>query len=145
MKICIAVILTITIQSGHKFAYVTTAQLSWHVQTCDLIRWLVSKWKQHEFLWDLGFELITFCKMGPRSWGNVDDMTGWSIKASQLTCGNLRPIIYMDLKLPRNHTHWDTESLIIHAQIGLKSKFLFSKVGHKWGYKYGLIKYWKKN
>ena len=25
-------------QSGHKFAHVTTAQLSWHVQNCDLIQ-----------------------------------------------------------------------------------------------------------
>ena len=27
-----------TIQSGHKFAHATTAQLSWHVQSCGVIR-----------------------------------------------------------------------------------------------------------
>ena len=37
-KIIFAVIFLLTIQSGHKFAHVTTAQLSWHVQNCELIR-----------------------------------------------------------------------------------------------------------
>ena len=36
-KILFAVIVTCMIQSDHKCAHVTTAQLLWHVQICDLI------------------------------------------------------------------------------------------------------------
>ena len=32
-----AAIVIVMIQLGHKFAHVTTAKLSWHVQNCDLI------------------------------------------------------------------------------------------------------------
>ena len=37
MKIIIAVIMMLVIQLDHKFAHVTTAVLSWHMQNCDLI------------------------------------------------------------------------------------------------------------
>ena len=37
VKIFFALICMLTIQSGHKFARATTAQLSWHVQNCGLI------------------------------------------------------------------------------------------------------------
>ena len=37
-------------QSDHKFAHVATAQLSWHVQTCDLIWSSFFTQKQHQFL-----------------------------------------------------------------------------------------------
>ena len=36
-KIIFALIFIINIWSGHTFAHVTTARLSWHVQICDLI------------------------------------------------------------------------------------------------------------
>ena len=44
------------IEWGHKFAYVMTAELSWHVQNYDLIWALVTV--QHPFLRDLDYELI---------------------------------------------------------------------------------------
>ena len=34
-KILFALDLIMMIRPGHKFAHVTTAQLSWHVQNCD--------------------------------------------------------------------------------------------------------------
>ena len=40
--------LKVMIQSGHNFAHVTTAELSWHVQNCDLIRSLEWKLQQTE-------------------------------------------------------------------------------------------------
>ena len=42
-------------QSGHKFAHVTTAQLSWHVQDCDLI-WLLF-WHKNRLKFLTRFEL----------------------------------------------------------------------------------------
>ena len=36
MKIYIALASILMIESGHNFAHVTTAKLSWHVQGCDL-------------------------------------------------------------------------------------------------------------
>ena len=44
-------------QSGHKFAHATTAQLSWHVQNCDLISWLFFAQEQYVFWRDLNYEL----------------------------------------------------------------------------------------
>ena len=38
----------IKMRSGHNFAHATTAQLSWHVQYCDLIGLSESRWKQNE-------------------------------------------------------------------------------------------------
>ena len=43
MQIIILVIMILIIQSGHNFAHVTTAQLLWHVQNCDLIESLFLK------------------------------------------------------------------------------------------------------
>ena len=43
------------IQSGHKFAHATTAQLSWHVQNCDLILQLFFITEQQVSLWYLSF------------------------------------------------------------------------------------------
>ena len=37
VKIITTLIMILMIQSGYKFAHVTTAQLLWHVQNCDLI------------------------------------------------------------------------------------------------------------
>ena len=48
------------IQSGQNFAHATTAQLSWHVQNCDLIRSLESPLKVKEILWDFNYELINW-------------------------------------------------------------------------------------
>ena len=53
------------IQSGHKFAHVTTAQLSWHVQNWDLIESLDFN-TEHVFVFqELDYNLIINCKMGP--------------------------------------------------------------------------------
>ena len=43
VKIYFAFTLKTTIISGHNFADVTTAELSWHVQNYDLIGWLKSR------------------------------------------------------------------------------------------------------
>ena len=47
------------IKSGPNFMHVRTAQLSWHVQNCDLIWSLYWQQEQLDFLQDLDFELIT--------------------------------------------------------------------------------------
>ena len=36
IEISFAIILILMIQSGHNFAHVMTAELSWHVQNCGL-------------------------------------------------------------------------------------------------------------
>ena len=46
-----------TIQPGHKFAHVATAQLSRHVQNCDLIGALFTKLEQH-FFQGFDYELL---------------------------------------------------------------------------------------
>ena len=38
-KITVSIILILMIKSGHRFAHVMTALLSWHMQSCDLV-WL---------------------------------------------------------------------------------------------------------
>ena len=53
------------IQSDHNVAHVTTAELSWHVQNCDLIGWLFCKQEHHISLQDLDCELISCHQMGP--------------------------------------------------------------------------------
>ena len=58
MKILLVVLMILMIQWGHKFAHVTTAQLSWHVQNYDLIGSLFVKEEQHEFSQDLHHKLI---------------------------------------------------------------------------------------
>ena len=50
----------ITNRSSHKFAHVMTAELSWHVQICDLIRLLQRKLKQEQCLQDLNYELLKY-------------------------------------------------------------------------------------
>ena len=45
-------------ESGHKFAHVSIAQLSWHVQNCGLIASLLFKKEQYELPRDLDNELI---------------------------------------------------------------------------------------
>ena len=42
-KLFVAFITMLINQPGHKFAHVTTAQLSWHVQICEPIWSLLSK------------------------------------------------------------------------------------------------------
>ena len=46
LKIHVALTGNMTIRSGHKFAHATTAELSWHVQNCDLVGSLDSKFVQ---------------------------------------------------------------------------------------------------
>ena len=48
----------IMIQSGDNFAHVMTAELSWHVQICELIRSSESKLKYIEFLQDFYYKHI---------------------------------------------------------------------------------------
>ena len=50
--------LILKIQSGRKFAHATTAELSWHVQNCDLILSLFPIWEQDTILENLDYELI---------------------------------------------------------------------------------------
>ena len=45
-------------RSGYNIAHVTTAQLSWHVQYCDLIWPCETKLGQEALLQDFNFELI---------------------------------------------------------------------------------------
>ena len=63
-KIVLTVIIILAIQSGHTFEHVMTAQLSWHVQNCDLITSTFFKQEQHEFLQDLDNELINLLRNG---------------------------------------------------------------------------------
>ena len=64
-------------QSWHKLAHVTTAQLSWHVQICGLIASAFVKIEHYGSLWDMDYELINSFEMGPMShnnnqWNTID-------------------------------------------------------------------------
>ena len=58
VKTCDALSWTIMIWSGHNFAHVTTAELSWHVRNHDMIRSLKSKLEQNEIFRKFNYELI---------------------------------------------------------------------------------------
>ena len=45
-------------QSSHNFAHVTTAQLSWYVQNCDLIGPVGRKFEHTELLQDFKYQLL---------------------------------------------------------------------------------------
>ena len=57
-KICIPFAWNIMILTGHNFARVTTAELSWHVQSCDPLAAFQLKSEQKEFTQDFNYELI---------------------------------------------------------------------------------------
>ena len=53
-----ALFLILIFQSCHQFSHVTTAELSCHVQSCDLIRWIYVMWERYTPLRDFDYELI---------------------------------------------------------------------------------------
>ena len=85
-----------TIQSGHKFAHVMTAQLSWHVQICDLI--VSSKLKLDNFHKISVISSLTLCVMGPLSQKIESEMVTKTISSSLwkivLACCLLPRIVY---------------------------------------------------
>ena len=58
------------IQSGHNYAHVMTAQLSWHVQNYDLNAFFVNTLQQPVFYFDLDYHNINL------SWNGNRDTTG---------------------------------------------------------------------
>ena len=79
MKIISILILILVIRTGHKCAHATTAQLSWHVQNCDMVGSMIFLHKIiiHNYLfllWDLDYELINCLYNGP--WQHAMD-THW--------------------------------------------------------------------
>ena len=76
-KICVVVSCKIMIQSGHDFAHVTTAELSWHVQNCDLIGLLLLQLEQKEFWWDFRHGLKMVCGMVPMIWFKEKTSKRW--------------------------------------------------------------------
>ena len=60
------------LKSGHKFVYGTTAELSWHVQICDLIEsseaWLKDKELSPHFNYDLWNHLWEHSRTIPTAW-----------------------------------------------------------------------------
>ena len=61
VKIIFNCFMILMIQSDCNFAHVTTAQLSWHVQNCDLIWSLFFKSEQQKFSRELGNDLNNNC------------------------------------------------------------------------------------
>ena len=66
-KIHTALTSRVITKSSHNFAHATTAELSWHVQHCDLIGSLESKWKQKQLSQHFSFELKNL------SWNGSED------------------------------------------------------------------------
>ena len=66
MNTIFALVLILMVKSDHNFAHVTTAELSWHVQNCDMLWSLSFKSKQPKYLWDINHELINSLLNGPR-------------------------------------------------------------------------------
>ena len=58
-------------RSGHNFAHAMTAELSWHVQNCDLIQSLGSKQEQKQILQILNYKLINASWNGPEDGPDV--------------------------------------------------------------------------
>ena len=54
----------IMIRICHNFAHAMTAELSWHVQNCDMIGWSESKLELKYFTQDFSYELINPYEMG---------------------------------------------------------------------------------
>ena len=54
-------------QSDHNFAHGKTAELSWHVQNCDVIELSKSKLEEKKFLKDFNYELINQMWIGTQS------------------------------------------------------------------------------
>ena len=68
-KILFALIMILMIQSGNKFANAMTAELSWHMQNCDLVWSLFSVPEQRKFLRDLDYELKNhWCNRSQDTW-----------------------------------------------------------------------------
>ena len=65
VKIYEALVWLIMIQSVDNFAHVTTAELSWYVQNCDLIGSLESKLEHKGYWQDVDYELRSLCEMVP--------------------------------------------------------------------------------
>ena len=63
-KICSIPILILIIKSGHNFAHVTAAWLSWHVQSCDLVRSSLSMQERCVFLEIWVMSSLNPCEMG---------------------------------------------------------------------------------
>ena len=70
VKILFVLILILMIQSGHNYAHVMTAQLSWHVQNYDLNAFFVNTLQQPVFYFDLDYHNIN------PSWNGNRDTTG---------------------------------------------------------------------
>ena len=58
-SLCVVITIRMT-QSGHETGHVTTAQLSWHVQIYDLIRWLFFKSEPYDYFCFTIFGLWAF-------------------------------------------------------------------------------------
>ena len=52
------------ITSCHNFAHATTAELSWHAQSCDMTASLKTELEERELSQDLIDKLLTQCEMG---------------------------------------------------------------------------------
>ena len=59
VRILVAITRKIMIRSGHNSAHVTTAELSWHVQICDLIESLELILQQRQFEQVFSYELAS--------------------------------------------------------------------------------------
>ena len=64
LETCIALLWNMMTQSGHNFAHVMTAQLSWHVQNCDLIGSMQTKLKY---------------KLNKKKFRKISVMSSWSV------------------------------------------------------------------
>ena len=68
VKICVALmsmILRTMIRLVHILAHVTTCELSWHVQNCDLIGSLELQLEQNEHEWGFSYELLNCLQNAP--------------------------------------------------------------------------------
>ena len=63
IKLHVDITWKILTRSGHNFAHVTTAELSWHVQSGELIRSIMLNLEQKEFWQDLEYKFINVCEI----------------------------------------------------------------------------------
>ena len=62
-----------------------TAELSWHVQNCDLIGWLWSKLKQREFPKEFNHELLSYmCNIPLIPWYNLAEVSSYEFHSNQV-------------------------------------------------------------
>ena len=128
LKLFWGLILIIMLQSGHNFVQVTTAKLSWHVQKCNTIWYMLFYYNRTIFFTfqNQFFGWFTCGHQLPETHGGIIYRFSRTL---------LRPIPLSGGLLTRN-LRWVTTSIAPLYQNRCVLKICFTKLTYKWGMQY---------